>query len=152
MGLVPVVDAPPFGLLRFDVVAGAGGPAAAETLEPLTITNEYLTVRVDPTTASIASIVENRTGRELVRSDAVVGFNGYVYDRYASAPRNNHLANKLYTSERLELLATRQLARPAVVLEHTADAVEQRIVYESAARAPTVSRRRCACGPARRTS
>ncbi|WP_308466094.1 glycoside hydrolase family 38 N-terminal domain-containing protein [Rathayibacter soli] len=99
--------------------------------ELLTLENEYLTVRVDEHMSTIASIVEKRTGRELVNQDAVVGFNGYVYDEYASSGVGfNHLANKLAVSERLEMLATRTLARPSRVVDRTTTELEQTLVYE----------------------
>lgn len=99
--------------------------------ELLILENEHLRVRVDEHTSAIASIVEKRTGRELVNADAVVGFNGYVYDEYASSGAGfNHLANKLATSERLEMLATRTLARPSRIVSRTDDDLEQVLVYE----------------------
>ncbi|MCU1527285.1 MAG: hypothetical protein JWP75_1048 [Frondihabitans sp.] len=43
-----------------------------------------------------------------MNQDAVVGFNGYVHDEYASSGAGlNRLANKLAVTERLEMLATR---------------------------------------------
>ncbi len=99
--------------------------------EILTLENEYLSVRVDEHSSVIASIVEKRTGRELINQDAVVGFNGYVYDEYASSGVGfNHLANKLAVSERLEMLATRTLARPSRVVDRVDNALEQSLVYE----------------------
>ncbi len=99
--------------------------------ELLTLENEFLRVRVDEHASTIASIVEKRTSRELVNANAVVGFNGYVYDEYASSGAGfNHLANKLAVSERLEMLATRNLARPSRIVSRTDDAFAQTLVYE----------------------
>lgn len=99
--------------------------------ELLTLENDYLAVRVDEHTSTIASIVEKRTGRELVNQDAVVGFNGYIYDEYASSGVGfNHLANKLAVTERLEMLATRTLARPSRIVDRVDDELGQTLVYE----------------------
>lgn len=140
-----VRDVPAFGVIRLHVddlgpatPEGSGGADASTPPVPdlprsalLTLENEFLRVVVDDQRSVISSIVERATGRELVRQDAVVGFNGYVYDEYASSGTGlNHLANKLATSDRLELLATRSLASPARVVERTDDAVESRLVYE----------------------
>ncbi|MCU1526931.1 MAG: hypothetical protein JWP75_694 [Frondihabitans sp.] len=99
--------------------------------ELLTLENEYLKVRVDEQSSAISSIVEKRTGRELVNQDATVGFNGYVYDEYASSGAGfNHLANKLAVSERLEMLATRTVGRPSRIVDRSDSALEQTLVYE----------------------
>ncbi|PZE30118.1 alpha-mannosidase [Curtobacterium sp. MCBD17_028] len=137
--VVRVEDVPAFGFVRLDVsVAATSAPNGAPVplgsrarAEVLTLENEYLRVVVDETTSSIASIVERRTGRELVNGSSVAGFNAYLYDQYGSSGAGfNHLANKLSVSDRLELLVSRTTARPAVVLGRTSDAVEERLVYE----------------------
>lgn len=151
---VRVREVPAFGTIRLDVVgedsageqSGAGlVPPADEAAqanaraelaqrtraELLTLENEFLRVVVDEHRSAIASIVEIATGRELVRADAVVGFNGYVYDEYASSGAGfNHLANKLATSDRLEMLATRSLAKPSRIVERHDDEIESRLVFE----------------------
>ncbi|NEW74580.1 glycoside hydrolase family 38 N-terminal domain-containing protein [Streptomyces rhizosphaericus] len=155
---IQVPDVPPFGLVRLDVtVTGEdGGKVVASpaplrldgdeageerevravplpTAEDLILENDHLRVRVDLTTACVASLVEKATGRELVDQDAVVGFNGYVYDTYTTAGGYNHQANKTTVSEELELLGSRTLARPAVLLERVDDALGGRLTYEYAA-------------------
>jgi len=150
---VEVPDVPPYGLVRLDVTAGAaeqtraeagelhisaagGGPSGAVALPTeadVTLENEHLRVRVDLTRACVASLVEKATGRELVDQEAVVGFNGYVYDTYTTAGGYNHQSNKTASSPELELLGSRTLARPAVLLERVDDAVEQRLTFEYSA-------------------
>jgi glycosyl hydrolase family 38 len=152
---VLVPDVPPFGLVRLDVTAiggqtgadaatptelhltGSGETAAAPTSLPtdddLVLENDHLRVRTDLARACVASIVEKATGRELVDQDAVVGFNGYVYDTYTTAGGYNHQANKTSVSEELELLGSRTLARPAVLLDRVDDELEQRVTFEYAA-------------------
>ncbi|MDP3951748.1 glycoside hydrolase family 38 C-terminal domain-containing protein [Microbacterium sp.] len=138
----PVADAPGVGWVRFDLVA-ADEPAAAPVEYPLqsapreellVLENEHLRVEVDDRRSVIRSIVEKATGRDWVNTESAAGFNGYIYDTYGSSGAGvNHLANKLSVSPRLELLASRTVARPSIVIERVDDAVEQRLVYEFAA-------------------
>ncbi len=133
-----VVDVPAYGFVRLDVLATEERPVApvvhdmtaAPIGELFALENEYLRVEVDPATSSIRSIRELATGRELVRERSVAGFNAYVYDTYGSSGAGvNHLANKLWSSDRLELLASRTTGGPAVLVERVSDAVEERLVY-----------------------
>lgn len=138
---VSVPDIPGLGYVRLDVRAAdasvedagprplSGGDGTAPVLE-----NEYLRVEYDTARSCIASIVDRTTGRELVNKDSVVGFDQYVYDEYTTAGGFNHQSNKTSTSTRQELLGSRSLPRPSVVLEEADDGVEQRLVVEFAAR------------------
>ncbi|WP_420369463.1 glycoside hydrolase family 38 C-terminal domain-containing protein [Curtobacterium sp. L1-20] len=143
---VQVADVPAFGFVRVDVVAADGAPddavVSSRTHDPLTtpaaelftLENAHLRVVADPRTSTIASVVELATGREIVEQHAPAGFNGYVYDEYGSSGAGvNHLANKLWSSDRLELLASRTTGGPAVLVERVSDAVEERLVYRFAA-------------------
>lgn len=138
----PVADAPEVGWVRFDLVA-AEVPVHAPVVHSLqsgrredilVLENEHLRVEVDDRRSVISSLVEKATGRDWVNSESAAGFNGYIYDTYGSSGAGvNHLANKLSVSPRLELLASRTVARPAIIIERVDDAVEQRLVYEFAA-------------------
>jgi hypothetical protein len=133
-----VRDVPGLGAVRLDVVRAttqqqlttisAGADRQATVLE-----NEHLRVVVDLSTASIASIVDRSTNRELVRGDATFGFNAYVYDHFATAGGINHASSAIEADERLRLLGTRSLARPAALVERQSGPVAERLVYESAA-------------------
>ncbi|MFC7375786.1 glycoside hydrolase family 38 C-terminal domain-containing protein [Brachybacterium sp. GCM10030267] len=129
---VRVPDVPATGAVRLTVEPGPTeqpeepAPSEAGTV----LENEHLRVEVDLARSCIASILDKATGRELVAQDAVVGMNAYLYDTYTSAPGYNHQANKTSSSEELELLGSRSLAKPAVLLEHTSTPVEQRLTYE----------------------
>lgn len=143
---VHVNAVPAVGTVRLTVLRASGEDrtddrAASNTdnkdntvgAEPHVLENEHLRVEVDLRRSCVASIVDKATGREIVDQEAVVGFNGYVYDRYTTAGGFNHQSNKTAVSERLELLGSRTLARPSVVLERTSDPIEERLVYEFAA-------------------
>ncbi|QGN33199.1 alpha-mannosidase [Microlunatus sp. Gsoil 973] len=146
---VRIDDIPAFGLVRVDVhdqhdpVSGHGstgedldwGGASAtgqvpEPGTPAVLENDHLRVEVDLVRSVIGSLVEKGTGRELVNPEALIGFNGYVYDTYTTAGGYNHQANKTSVSPQLELLGSRSLARPAVLIDCVDDGVEQRLTYE----------------------
>ncbi|MEU4144781.1 glycoside hydrolase family 38 C-terminal domain-containing protein [Streptomyces parvulus] len=134
---VPVADVPACGAVRLDVVPDAEHPAKdeAEATAPVTPTvmeNEHLRVTVDLREACVASIVDKHTGREMVRTDAVVGFNGYVYDEYATAGAFNHQSSKTVADDSMHLLASRSTAPPAALVDRFTDATGQTLVYECA--------------------
>lgn len=132
---VHVRDVPAAGGLRLTVhparLATAGELGTGQSLdEPAVLENAHLRVHVDLRRSCIQSIVDKASGRELVDQYAVIGMNGYIYDTYTTAGGYNHQSNKTTVSDELELLGSRTLARPAVLLELTNSAVEQRLVYE----------------------
>ncbi|MEU0135681.1 alpha-mannosidase [Streptomyces sp. NPDC006296] len=102
-----------------------GSPAGASTV----LENEFLRVRVDLASACIDSVLDKRTDRELVRQDATVGFNGYLYDEYATAGGFNHQSSKTIADDSMHLLATRNTAPPAALVERTSDATGETLVY-----------------------
>jgi hypothetical protein len=129
-----VTDVPPLGAVRLDVVPGttqlSNGSAPTDSAAAL-LENEHLRVQVDLTTASIASVFDKSANRELVRTDTTFGFNAYVYDLYATAGGINHASSAIEADDRLRLLGTRSLARPAAVVERTSVPLGERLVYES---------------------
>jgi hypothetical protein len=140
---VQVRDVAAFGFVRLDVQAAESEPDApmlhARADVPLrelfTLESEHLRVEVDEETSSIRSIREKNTGRELVDQRSVVGLNAYIYDEYGSSGAGvDHLADKLWVSDRLELLASRTVGGAAVLVERVSDAVEERLVHEFAAK------------------
>jgi len=130
--LVFATDVPAMGLLRLDVVdaPGPAAPVVPAAADPMVLENEYLTVRVDLSRACIASIVDKATGRELVRQDAVFGFNAYVYDRYATAGGFNHQSSKTVADDSMHLLAARDVAPPAALVSRRSSPMEETIVFE----------------------
>lgn len=136
--LFPLADVPAHGAVRVDIepaspspsplVAGSGSPAEASTV----LENEFLRVHVDLASACIDSVLDKRTGNELVRQDATIGFNGYLYDEYATAGGFNHQSSKTTADDSMHLLATRRTAPPAALVERTSDATGETLVYECA--------------------
>ncbi|MGI5227782.1 glycoside hydrolase family 38 C-terminal domain-containing protein [Actinoallomurus sp. CA-142502] len=134
---VPLTDVPACGTVRLDIVPGASSPATdgdgtGVPADPAVLENDHLRVTVDLRQACIGSILDKRTGRELVRQDAVIGFNGYVYDEYATAGAFNHQSSKTVADDSMHLLASRRTAPPAALVDRTSDATGQTIVYECA--------------------
>ncbi|MFI7349397.1 glycoside hydrolase family 38 C-terminal domain-containing protein [Streptomyces sp. NPDC049936] len=134
---VPVADVPACGAVRLDIVHDAERPVPgdAEETAPAVSTvleNDHLCVTVDLREACIASIVDKHTGREMVRTDAVIGFNGYVYDEYATAGAFNHQSSKTVADDSMHLLASRSTAPPAALVDRFTDATGQTLVYECA--------------------
>lgn len=107
---------------------------AAEALarpEPTLLENEHLAVRVDLAHACIASVVDKATGRELVRRDATVGFNGYIHDSYTTAGAFNHNSSRTTASDRLEHLGVRAVAPPAALIARRSTVTAESITYET---------------------
>ena len=75
-------------------------------------------------------MVDKATGREVVNSDAALGFNHYVYDRYATVGQSNHNSSKFADIGNLALISSRDVGGPAAVLEATEDARGQQVVLE----------------------
>ncbi|MFG2432852.1 alpha-mannosidase [Streptomyces sp. NPDC048590] len=123
---------PAHGAVRVDIEPASAPPArsAAPTGDPAVLENEFLRVHVDLRSACIDSVLDKRTGHELVRQDATVGFNGYVYDEYATAGGFNHQSSKTTADDSMHLLATRTTAPPAALVERVSDATGETLVYE----------------------
>ncbi len=47
------------------------------------IENEYFKIQLDPDRGRIGSIIDNRTGKELVKQDSEYGFGNYFYERFS---------------------------------------------------------------------
>ncbi|MFE6404943.1 glycoside hydrolase family 38 N-terminal domain-containing protein [Streptomyces alboflavus] len=107
---------------------------AAEALahpDPTLLENEHLAVRVDLAHASVASVIDKSTGRELVRTDPVVGFNGYFHDSYTTAGGFNHNSSRTTASDRLEHLGTRAVAPPAALIARLSTVTAETLTYET---------------------
>ncbi|MGW6057796.1 glycoside hydrolase family 38 N-terminal domain-containing protein [Streptomyces sp. NPDC055189] len=106
--------------------------AAAHAVPGATLLeNEHLAVRVDLAHACIASVVDKATGRELVRQDATVGFNGYIHDSYTTAGAFNHNSSRTTASDRLEHLGNRAVAPPAALIARRSTPTAESITYET---------------------
>ena len=131
-------DVPPFGYRVFGLVdePEEAGPADAQRDAAgdnvITMGNEFYELSYDLAEGCIASIVDRRTGRALVAADSIFGFGQYVYDRYSTAPRFNHLSSKIEAFQ-LELLGERAVARHAALIERSSTVLAERLTVRLAA-------------------
>ncbi|MEV7626933.1 hypothetical protein [Actinoplanes sp. NPDC089786] len=130
---IAVDDVPPLGVLRLDLVDAGPPTAAAPPPAGSVLENDELRVEVDLATAAIHSIIDKRTGAELVDPSGTFGFNAYVYDHYATAGGINHQSSKTEATANLALLGSRGTARPAALVDAGRTAVRQWLTYESVA-------------------
>ena len=127
-----VADVPSVGFVRLDIttVSGERTDSSRPLPDPTLLQNEALTVRIDLQTGTLSSVVDRASGRELVNSDAALGFNHYVYDRYATVGQSNHNSSKFADIGNLALISSRDVGGPAAVVEATEDARGQQVVLE----------------------
>ncbi|GAB2466961.1 glycoside hydrolase family 38 C-terminal domain-containing protein [Promicromonospora xylanilytica] len=144
-----VADVPAVGLVRLDLTSApatdvlrrraaaasgdlafenaVGEPVGAERPRPadeLVLDNEHLRVELDQRDGTVSSILDKRTGREMVNTDAALGFNAYVYDRYATNGHSNHNSSKFADSGNLGLLSSREIGGPVAVVDSGSGAVD----------------------------
>lgn len=125
-------DAPPLGVVRLDIhQADKANASDVSTSGELVIENEFMKVTLDAKTSSVTSIYSKALKREIVRQDSVVGFNAHIYDEYASSGGFNHQSGRTEGNLRLDLLATRNLNKPGVVIDRGRNSVKEWITIES---------------------
>jgi Glycosyl hydrolases family 38 N-terminal domain len=112
-------DVPACGWARYDLVRGAGA-ATSEGDDTTVLDNGLLRCEVDVEQGVVASLVGD--GRELVDSASAFGFNGYVYDRYTTAPHFNHLSSRMPAAGRW-MLGSRALGRHGTIAARESNAV-----------------------------
>ena len=131
---IAINEVPAIGVVRVDILEGGKSKESkGELKNELVLENEFLKVTLDPKTSSVSSIYSKSLKKEIVRQDSVVGFNGYVYDEYASAGGFNHQSGRMEGNIGLDLLATRSLTRPGVVIDSGTNDVKEWVTIESQA-------------------
>jgi hypothetical protein len=93
-------DIPPIGYARYAVTSGRGkNPHNLSSIhthgEPTPLATEMLNADIDVSTATVRSMKDVQSDIELIADSAPYGFNAYIFDRYASAPRFNHLSSRI---------------------------------------------------------
>jgi hypothetical protein len=116
-------DVPAYGFARYAIVADREGVPEPAPGDPVALDTERLGARVDAMSGCLSSLTHD--GAELVNADSAFGFNQYVYDRYATASRVNHLSSRLGPAG-LWLLAARDVAGDGVLAERTSSTLEER--------------------------
>ena len=74
------------------------------------IENEFYKIQLDPAQGSIASMIEKKTGREVVNKSSEYGFGQYVYERFSKADAENY--TKSYVKAFGKEWANAELGRP----------------------------------------
>ena len=87
-------DVPPGGYKTFQPVAGKPITAPTST-QPGVIENEFFRLRVDPARGGVVSLVDLKTGRELVSTKAETSLGSYLHERFAKT--NVDAFTKAYT-------------------------------------------------------
>jgi hypothetical protein len=129
-------DVPPLGYTRFRFVAGSPAPPEARP-GCQTIETGHYRVSVSPERAAVSSITDLASGSELVNRDALFGFNSYVFDRYGTSTRVDHLSGRIF-SRALDLVAGRQVGEAGVVIRNDSSDVGESVTLDI--RAPGCSR------------
>ncbi|HUB69743.1 MAG TPA: hypothetical protein VL984_04935, partial [Acidimicrobiales bacterium] len=135
-------EVPGLGYARFNVVEGQ--PAPVEVTGPgagvsgdHTVENEYYRLSYAGAEAWATSLVDLSRGAELVNTHALLGLNAYLFDRYGTSTKVDHLSGRVF-SRALDLVADRAAAEHAVVLRRETSDLGQSIVLD--VRAPGCSR------------
>jgi hypothetical protein len=120
-------DVPACGYRRYRLRDGAISGSEADPPAPVSmLENERYRVEVDVASGTATSLLDLRTGREIVFADSPFGFNQYVYDRYTSAPHFNHLSGRIPEGGPW-LLGRRAVAGRGVAVARTRTAVADRL-------------------------
>src|SRR5262249_46469890 len=99
---------PGFGYRAYRLADGPGravsGPGDGGSQQVLR--NDAFELTYDLAAGCITGLTDRRTAAGLIAADPVFGFGQYVYDRFTTAPRFNHLSSKIGPRQ-LELLGER---------------------------------------------
>jgi hypothetical protein len=112
-------DVPAYGFARYAIVGDRAGVPAPVPGDPAALESARIAAELDATAGTLTSL------NDLVNRDSAFGFNQYVYDRYATARRVNHLSSRLGDAG-LWLLADREVAQDGVLIHRTSSALEER--------------------------
>jgi hypothetical protein len=118
-------DVPACGWARYDLVGGDGPEGGRQEGEAV-LEDGVLRTEVDIEQGIVASLVDLASGRELIDGSHAFGFNGYVYDSYATAPRFNHLSGRVPEASRW-LLGSRSLGTHGTVVERVSNPVWEQL-------------------------
>ena len=75
-------NVPALGYRTYVPLGGAAAPDTAAAGSPTTLENSFFRMRLDPARGVVASLVDKRSGRELVDAASEYGLGQYVYERF----------------------------------------------------------------------
>lgn len=88
--------------------------------------NLFYQISVDPESGGIRSIIDKELNKEIVNQNSPFQLNQYIYDRYTTAPRFNHLSSRVIASAD-QLLGNRSTANLAKVYPGESNSIYQSI-------------------------
>jgi Glycosyl hydrolases family 38 N-terminal domain len=112
-------EIPACGYATFHIVRGEPTTVETSDLDVATVQNDFYRASYSLRRACIDSIVNLETKRELVSADAPFGMNSYVFDRYGTSTRVDHLSGRVFAKD-LQLVAERVVGEAAVLLRRSA--------------------------------
>jgi hypothetical protein len=119
-------DVPACGFARYAIVPDDAGVPEPGAGDPAQLDSAGFTARLDVARGCLASLVDMASGAELVNGASAFGFGQYVYDRYGTASRANHLSSQAGGAAAGRwLLASRETAGDGVLVARTASALEE---------------------------
>ncbi|HEX5914587.1 MAG TPA: hypothetical protein VFY54_15810, partial [Rubrobacter sp.] len=130
-------DVPALGFRRYDLVEGEDEHADPESGDEPCIENEHYLVRFDLARGRVTELLDKTSGLNLVDTETPLGFNQYVYDRYASAPHFNHLSSRLQATD-LALLGERSAGGLGVVTQRSSNPVWDRVTIRLVDQQPDI--------------
>ncbi len=105
-----VRDIPPMGYATYLKVAGRGVPGGPRLdMDSNTIEGPFFKVVLDPARGAVKSLVDKRSGRELVDAGSEHGFGRYLYERFDADYPANYL--KAYVKIKADW-ATNEIGKP----------------------------------------
>lgn len=127
---------PGLGYARFNVVEGSPVPVEVSTAGTA-VANDYYHVEYSLADACVSSVRDLATDRELVNAGALLGLNAYIFDRYATSTKVDHLSGRVF-SRALDLIADRVTGEAAVVRRRESSELGESLTVD--VRAPGCSR------------
>jgi Glycosyl hydrolases family 38 N-terminal domain/Glycosyl hydrolases family 38 C-terminal domain len=122
-------DIPACGYARFAVTPGKPVDVDEDPAEAACLENDHYRVVYDLRHAWISSVMALETKTELVATDAIFGMNGYIFDRYGTSSRVDHLSGRVFTDQ-LHLVAERAAAEHAVVTRRTSSELGETLTVD----------------------
>ncbi len=130
-------EVPALGYARFNVVEGSPVSVEVTSSGQAAVANEFYEVAYSLPDAWVTSVQERGTGRELVNRHALLGLNAYIFDRYATSTKVDHLSGRVF-SRQLDLIAERLTGDHAVLVKRESSELGESMTLD--VRAPGCSR------------
>ena len=91
-------DIPPSGYTTYVPVAGVKSSGSASLVadgKNNLIENDYFRIKIDPSKGAISSVIDKKTGKEMVDQNSEYGFGQYLYERFSKKETNGYIDSYL---------------------------------------------------------